>query len=138
MLFCVTHRHALTMRGFADDLTVLEYVNGAKAAGAIGEQFANKGRGAVVGPGGTMWRPWAYASFALDLELFGRSTGYRHVTNLALHFASASIVGPWSYAWTAQRTAATAAFATMLLYPGASEITLCLSADSTPGRRVPF
>lgn len=126
VLFCVTHRHALTMRGFADDLTVLEYVTGAKAAGAIGEHLLTKVVGPLWGPGGTMWRPWAYASFALDLELFGRSTGYWHVTNLALHFASASIVGLWSYAWTAQRIAATAAFATMLLYPGASEITLWL------------
>ena len=125
LLFCWTHRHALQLGGFADDLGLLaELPQRAEQGTLLADVFA-KWLGPLW-PGSTMWRPLAYSSFAFDAALWGHAPGMWRITNLLLHLGVATVVGLVATRLTAVRLAGAAAFATVLLAPWAPEVTLWL------------
>lgn len=135
VLFAWTHRHALTLPGFADDLGLLAEMPRRAADGSLGSDVLARLTGALW-PGSTMWRPLPYLSFTLDSVVWGDHGGAWRLTNLALHLTSAALTG-WlavallrafgaSNAATASERyrVACAAAAVFLLAPWAPEVTL--------------
>ena len=125
LLFCWSHRHALQLNGFADDLGLLaELPQGALQGGLVTDVFA-KWIGPLW-PGSTMWRPLPYSSFALDAHMWGRTPGLWRVTNLLLHLGVASLTASIAIRLVGSRLAGGAAFGVVLLSPWAPEVTLWL------------
>lgn len=133
VLFAWTHRHALTLPGFADDLGLLAEMPRRAADGSLGSDSLARLTGALW-PGNTMWRPVPYLSFALDSVVWGDHGGAWRLTNLALHLTSAALTG-WlavallrafgaSNAATASKHCGIAAAAVFLLAPWSPEVTL--------------
>jgi hypothetical protein len=125
LLFFWSHRHALQLTGFADDLGLLaELPQRAKGGTLLTDVFAK-----FVGPlwpGSTMWRPLPYASFALDAALWGNAPGAWRITNLLLHLGAAAFTGLLATRLIDRRIAGAVAFALLLLVPWAPEVTLWL------------
>ena len=92
VLFAWTHRHALTLPGFADDLGLLAEMPRRAADGSLGSDVLARLTGALW-PGSTMWRPLPYLSFTLDSVVWGDHGGAWRLTNLALHLTSAALTG---------------------------------------------
>ena len=125
LLFCWSHRHALQLTGFADDLGLLAELPQRAAQGTLlADVFAK-----WIGPlwlGSTMWRPLPYSSFALDAAIWGNAPGLWRTTNLLLHLGVATFSGLIATRLTEVRLAGTAGFATVLLVPWSPEVTLWL------------
>ena len=126
LLFAWTHRYALTLPGFAEDIGLVQDLTRAVTSGSWFDEVAARWTGPLWGPGSTMWRPWAFLSLALDARWFEGNTGLSHITNLSLHIASASFAALLVRFWLRSAWAAVAVFATILLNPWAAEITLWL------------
>jgi|GEM_PF-1108584 len=141
LLFAWTHRHALSLTGFADDLGLLADLPKLAAAGQLWPDVASR----VVGPlwpQSTMWRPLPYASFALDASVWGAAAGGWHLTNLLLHLGCATLVGLLvrdlhrtlhrdaatltGEAGASANASAALSFALFLLCPWSPEVTLWL------------
>ncbi len=138
LLFAWTHRHALTLIGFADDLALLAQWPRLAARGTLW-QTVWAGIDQPLWAGSTMWRPWVQASFALDATLWGAVAERWHLTNLALHVANAVLVGLLARELGSMpegrseptlshdtEAASAWAFALFLLNPWAPEVTLWL------------
>ena len=92
LLFAWTHRHALGMSGFADDLGLMvDLSQRAQQGNLLADVFIHVS--GPLWPGSTMWRPLPYASFALDAKLWGGDAGLWRITNLLLHVACATVAG---------------------------------------------
>ena len=125
LLFCWSHRHALQLSGFADDLGLLAELPMRVAQGTLRADVLAKFSGPLW-PGSTMWRPLPYVSFALDAALWGNAPGLWRITNLLLHLGVATLTGLIAARLTRLRLAGAAAFASALLTPWAPEVTLWL------------
>ncbi len=125
LLFCWSHRHALQLSGFADDLGLLAELPQRAAEGTLLADVYGKWIGPLW-PGSTMWRPLPYSSFALDAALWGHAPGLWRLTNLLLHVGVAAFTALIATRLTSVRLAGAAAFATVLLVPWSPEITLWL------------
>ena len=126
LLFAWTHRHALALPGFAEDIGLVQDLTSAAASGSWLSEVVSRLTGPLWGPGSTMWRPWAFLSLALDARWYDGDTGLSHITNLALHVAAAMFAALLVRLWLRSLWAAIAVFATMLLHPWSAEITLWL------------
>ena len=126
LLYAWTHRHALEMIGFAEDIGLVQALTAAAQSGNLHQEVIPRWLGALWGPDSTMWRPWAFTSLALDAKLYGAHSGLWHITNLLLHFAAAAFTALLARDWLRSTWAAAVVFATMLLHPWASESTLWL------------
>lgn len=124
-LFCWSHRNALQLSGFSDDLGLLAELPQRAAQGTLLADVVTKWIGPLW-PGSTMWRPLPYSSFALDAEIWGHAPGGWRITNLLLHLGVATFTGLIAAQLINQRLPAAAAFATMLLVPWVPEVTLWL------------
>ena len=124
-LFCWSHRHALQLSGFADDLGLLAELAQRAAQGNLLTDVVTKWTGPLW-PGSTMWRPLPYSSFALDAAVWGHAPGGWRITNLLLHPGVATFSGLIATRLTEVRLAGAAAFATVLLVPWSPEVTLWL------------
>ena len=124
-LFCWSHRHALQLTGFADDLGLLAELPRRASEGTLFADVCAKWIGPLW-PGSTMWRPLPFSSFALDAQLWGHAPGLWRITNLLLHLGVATFSGLIATRLTAVRLAGAAAFATVLLVPWSPEVTLWL------------
>lgn len=125
LLFCWSHRHALQLSGFADDLGLLAELPQRAAQGILIVDVYAKWIGPLW-PGSTMWRPLPYSSFALDAAVWGNAPGGWRITNLLLHLGVATFSGLIATRLTGARLAGAAAFATALLVPWSPEITVWL------------
>lgn len=126
ILFAWSHRHALGIATFADDVgLLLDLPQRASEHTLFADVMAR-----VAGPlwpGSTMWRPLPYASFGLDAALWGGSSaGWWRVTNLALHIGCATLVGLIAAHLTRVARAGAAAFALFLLMPWVPEVSVWL------------
>ena len=125
VLFVWSHRHALQLTGFSDDLGLLAELPQRAAQGTLlADTYAR-----WLGPlwlGSTMWRPLSYSSFALDALLWGHTPAMWRVTNLLLHGGVAVFTGLIALRLTTSRLSGAAAFAAVLLVPWAPEVTLWL------------
>lgn len=92
ILFAWTHRHALSLEGFADDLGLLSDLPRLVATGQLWSDLWARATGPLW-PQSTMWRPWAYASFGWDAAIWGARAAGWHLTNLMLHGLAAVAVG---------------------------------------------
>lgn len=126
LLFAWTHRHALTLPGFAEDIGLVQDLTSAAASGGWLHEVIIRWTGPLWGAGSTMWRPWAFLSLALDARWYAGNTGVIHITNLSLHMATAIFAALLVRVWLRSTWAAAAVFATMLLHPWTAEITLWL------------
>lgn len=126
LLFAWTHRHALALPGFAEDMGLVQDLTSAAASGSWLSEVVSRWTGPLWGPGSTMWRPWAFLSVALDARWYDGNTGLSHITNLSLHVAAATFAALLVRLWLRSLCAAVAAFATMLLHPWTAEITMWL------------
>jgi hypothetical protein len=126
LLFAWTHRHALSVAGFAEDLSHVQWLVKAQQSGELAERVWATMIGPLWGPGSSMWRPLAFASLAFDASVFGARSGLWHITNLVLHVIAACGVAALAWLWMRSRWAVAAAFATMLLHPYSAEVTLWL------------
>lgn len=126
LLFAWTHRHALALPGFAEDMGLVQDLASAAASGSWWSDVLSRWTGPLWGPGSTMWRPWAFLSLALDARWYAGNTGLSHITNLALHGAAATLAALLAHVWLRSLWAAVTVFATMLLHPWTAEITLWL------------
>ena len=125
LLFGWSHRHALQLSGFADDLGLLAELPRRAAQGTLIDDVFAKWVGPLW-PGSTMWRPLPYSSFALDAAVWGNAPGWWRITNLLLHLGVATFSGLIANRLTGVRLAGAAAFATALLVPWSPEVTLWL------------
>ncbi len=126
LAFFWTHRHAVDVMGFAEDIGIVQGLSTAAASGNLFDVLWPRINGPLWGPGSTMWRPWAYASLGLDAWLFGENAGAWHGTNLLLHLATAAATATLARTWMRSAYAGVAVFATMLLHPWSAEITFWL------------
>ena len=126
LLFAWTHRHALALPGFADDMGLFQDLTSAALSGSWGSEVLARLTGPLWGPGSTMWRPWAFLSLALDARWYDGNTGLSHITNLSLHVAAATFAALLAHLWLRSLWAEVTVFATMLLHPWTAEITLWL------------
>ncbi len=124
-LFCWSHRHALQLGGFADDLGLLAELPQRAVNGTLLTDVVAKWLGPLW-PGSTMWRPLPYSSFALDATVWGNAAGGWRITNLLLHLGVATFSGLIAARLTRVPLAGAAAFATVLLVPWSPEVTLWL------------
>ena len=125
LLFAWTHRHALGMSGFADDLGLLvDLSRRAQQGSLLTDVLAHVTQPLWVGS--TMWRPLPYASFALDAALWGADAGSWRITNLALHLVCASVAGLLCRDLTKQAHAGAVGFAVFLLIPWSPEVVIWL------------
>lgn len=126
LLFAWSHRHALSVAAFADDVGLLVELPQRASAHTLFADVAAR----IVGPlwpGSTMWRPLPYASFGLDALLWGGSTaGWWRATNLLLHIGCAALIGLIAARLTRATLAGAAAFALFLLMPWVPEVSLWL------------
>ena len=125
LLFCWSHRHALQLNGFADDLGLLAELPQRALQGELLADVVAKWIGPLW-PGSAMWRPMPYSSFALDAQIWGHAPALWRVTNLLLHVGVACISGLIAMCLIGLRLAGAAAFAVALLAPWAPEVTLWL------------
>ncbi len=125
LLFCWSHRNALQLSGFADDLGLLAELPLRGAQGTLAADVFARWIGPLW-PGSTMWRPLPYSSFALDAAIWGRAPGGWRITNLLLHIGVAAFSGRIAARLTGVRLAGAAAFAAVLLVPWSPEVTLWL------------
>jgi len=126
LLFAWTHRHALALPGFAEDMGIFQDLTSAALSESWGSEVLTRLTGPLWGPGSTMWRPWAFLSLALDARLYEGNTGLSHITNLSLHVAAATFAALLVRFWLGSLWAAVVVFATMLLHPWTAEITMWL------------
>lgn len=125
ILFVWSHRHALTLTGFADDLGLLVELPERAAQHTLFADMAAR----IVGPlwpGSLMWRPLPYASFGVDALLWGNLSEAWRLTNLLLHLGCAAFTGLISARLTRAPLAGAAGFAVFLLMPWAPEVTIWL------------
>ena len=125
LLFAWTHRHALGMSGFADDLGLLADLSARAQQGSLLVDVLRH-VSEPLWPGSTMWRPLPYASFALDAALWGADGGLWHITNLLLHLACATVAGLICRDMTLEARAGAAGFAVFLLIPWSPEVVIWL------------
>lgn len=144
LLFGWSHRHALRLTGFADDLGLLNDLPRLAATSGLAADVWARVTGPLW-PQSAMWRPLPYASFALDATLWGAAPSGWHATNVLLHLAFAALTGligrDVAAALLARESAAATdtgalraraaltgavAFALCLLCPWAPEVTLWL------------
>ena len=124
-LFAWTHRHALGMTGFADDLGLLvDLSERAQQGNLLVDVFRHVS--GPLWPGSTMWRPLPYASFAIDAELWGAEAGLWRITNLLLHVACATVAGLICRDMTQNARAGAFGFAVFLLIPWSPEVAIWL------------
>ena len=126
LLFVWTHRHALALPGFAEDMGLVQDLTSAVASGSWLSEVMARLTGPLWGPGSTMWRPWGFLSLALDARWYDGNTGLIHITNVSLHVAAATFAALLVHSWLRSLWAAAAVFATLLLHPWTAEITLWL------------
>ncbi len=126
LLFAWTHRYALTLPGFAEDIGLVQQLVADAQSGVLHETLWKRVIGPLWGPGSTMWRPWAFASLGVDAVAYGPNAGMWHVTNLILHLAGSLFTAVLAHRMLATTVASAAAFATALLHPWTAEITLWL------------
>ena len=126
LLFAWTHRHALALPGFAEDIGLVQDLTSAVASGSWLNEVMARLTGPLWGPGSTMWRPWGFLSLALDARWYDGNTGLSHITNVSLHVAAATFAALLVHSWLRSLWAAAAVFATLLLHPWTAEITLWL------------
>lgn len=126
LLFVWTHRHALTLPGFAEDIGLVQQLAASANAGKLFDVIWPRIVGPLWGPGSTMWRPLGFASLGLDALIFGDHAGGWHLTNLLLHGLAAVFTGLLAQRLMTSSMAGAIAFATVLLYPWTAEITLWL------------
>lgn len=125
LLFAWSHRHALTLTGFADDLGLLiELPERAAQHTLFADVIARIG--GPLWPGSSMWRPVPYASFALDALLWGNLSEAWRITNLLLHIGCAALTGYVTTRLAQSSFSGAAAFTVFLLMPWAPEVTLWL------------
>ena len=125
LLFAWSHRHVLTLTGFADDLGLLIELPDRATQHTLFADLAAR----IVGPlwpGSLMWRPLPYASFGVDALLWGNLSEAWRVTNLLLHLGCATFTGLISARLTRTPLAGAAAFALFLLMPWSPEVTVWL------------
>jgi len=126
LLFAWTHRHALTLPGFAEDIGLVQQLAASADAGSLLDAIWPRIVGPLWGPGSTMWRPLGFASLGLDALIYGANAGYWHLTNLLLHGLAAAFTGLLTQRLMTSSLAGAVAFATALLHPWTAEITLWL------------
>ena len=125
VLFAWTHRHALAMSGFADDLGLLvDLSERAQQGNLLTDVLARVMQ--PLWPGSTMWRPLPYSSFAFDAALWGADAGLWRTTNLALHLACAAVAGSLCRYLTQESRAGAVGFAVFLLVPWSPEVSIWL------------
>jgi len=125
ILFAWSHRYALTMTGFADDLGLLIELPDRAAQHTLFADIAARMVGPLW-PGSLMWRPLPYASFGMDALLWGNLPEAWRLTNLLLHLGCAAFTGLISARLTRTSLAGAAAFALVLLMPWSPEVTVWL------------
>lgn len=126
ILFAWTHRHALALPGFAEDIGLVQQLAASADAGDLFNVVWQRTVGPLWGPGSTMWRPVAFASLGLDALIYGDHAGSWHLTNLLLHGLVAAFTGLLARRLLQSPMAGAVAFATALLHPWTAEITLWL------------
>ena len=126
VLFAWTHRHALTLSGFAEDMGLVQQLAASADAGKLFDVVWQRTIGPLWGPGSTMWRPLGFASLAVDALIYGDRAGPWHLTNLLLHGLAAAFTGLLTHRLLQSSMAGAVAFATLLLHPWTAEITLWL------------
>jgi hypothetical protein len=126
VLFAWTHRYALALPGFAEDIGLVQQLATNARHGTLPEVLWQRVIGPLWGPGSTMWRPLAFASLGLDALMYGDRAGGWHVTNLILHGLTAVFTGLLAQRLLLSKPAAALAFGTALLHPWTAEITLWL------------
>ena len=126
LLFAWTHRHALTLPGFAEDIGLVQQLAASADAGTLFDIVWQRTIGPLWGPGSNMWRPLGFASLGLDALIYGDRAGGWHLTNLLLHGSAAAFTGLLAQRLLRSSMAGTVAFATVLLHPWTAEITLWL------------
>lgn len=126
LLFAWTHRHALTLPGFAEDIGLVQQLAASADAGTLFDVVWKRTVGPLWGPGSTMWRPLGFASLGFDALIYGDDAGRWHITNLLLHGLAAAFTGLLARSLLRSSIAGAAAFATALLHPWTAEITLWL------------
>ncbi len=125
MLFAWSHRHALQLFGFADDLGLMLDLPQRARNGELWTAVWQRIVGPLWGPGSVMWRPLPFASMAIDALLYGTDGKLWRITNLSLHIATAAFAGLISRSLLKQSALPSAvAFAAALLLPWAPETTL--------------
>ena len=126
LLFAWTHRHALTLPGFAEDIGLVHQLAASADAGTVFDVVWARTVGPLWGPGSTMWRPLGFASLGFDALIYGDHAGRWHLTNLLLHGLAAAFTGLLARSLLRSPIAGAVAFATALLHPWTAEITLWL------------
>ena len=126
LLFAWTHRHALTLPGFAEDIGLVQLLAANAEAGNLLDVIWRRTIGPLWGPGSTMWRPLGFASLGFDALIYGARAGGWHLTNLLLHGLAAAFTGVLAARLLRSSISGAVAFATVLLYPWTAEITLWL------------
>jgi hypothetical protein len=124
-LFAWTHRHAFSLPGFAEDIGIVQELAAAAQAGTLRSNVMDRVLGPLWGPGSIMWRPFAYASLALDAWLYREQTGPWHLTNAIAHLLAAFATGLCARRMIGVLPGAFA-FAIVLLNPWSAEVTLWL------------
>jgi len=124
-LFGWTHRYAIQVFGFADDIGLYLDLPRQYQRGLLAGDVWQRVIGPLWGPGSVMWRPLPYASMALDAMLYGSNAGLWRITNVLLHLLTAITVAMICRRLVdrARDLAAIAGFATVLLLPWAPETT---------------
>ncbi len=125
VLFCWSHRHALQLSGFSDDIGLLAELPPRAVHGTLLADVFAKWIGPLW-PGSLMWRPLPHSSFALDAAVWGHASGAWRITNLLLHLGVATFTGLIATRLIKLRLAGAAAFAAVLLVPWSPEVTLWL------------
>lgn len=126
LLFAWTHRHALTLPGFAEDIGLVQQLAASADAGKLFDVVWQRTIGPLWGPGSTMWRPLGFASLGFDALIYGDRAGGWHLTNVLLHGLAAAFTGLLAHRLLQSSMAGAVAFATALLHPWTAEITLWL------------
>jgi hypothetical protein len=122
-LFIFSHARGFSSAAFSDDIGVIRVLAQHANVGTIGAEVWSRVIGPLA-PGGTMWRPLPYASFALDAALFADNVALWRMTNVLFHALAALSVGILLRSLRLSLPSAAFGFALFLLQPWSPEVTI--------------